>query len=305
MYLFIINPIAGNGKAKKLHQYFQKNNLYDKMNAVFEMTTYPGHAKQIINTWMHSEYHSRIETIVVIGGDGTMHEVINGSPDKDIPIAYIPSGSGNDFARAIELNVSLDEMKTYIDTNRKKIDYWLGHATFDQAHEKSFINCVGFGFDAMVAKSVNESMLKRLFNKLHLGSVVYIFMLVYQLLFYKPIQVKMEIDSKVYDFKSCFLLVVNNHPYFGGGMKINPLAENEKEMLSVVVVNAISKWKVLALFGTVFTGQHLKFKEVHTYRGKSINIQARSSITYQIDGETSETNQASICKTGASIKVKL
>src|SRR5699024_4442580 len=81
------------------------------------------------------------------------------------------------------------------------------------------------------------------------------------------------------------------HPYFGGGMKINPLAHNNGQTLSILVIDSISKWKVLALLGTVFTGKHLQFKGVHTFEGREITMSSESPAPYQTYGEMRTNKQ--------------
>lgn len=94
-----------------------------------------------------------------------------------------------------------------------------------------------------------------------------------------------NIDGKSRTFENCFLLTVNNQPFLGGGMKINPFAKNNRHHLSLLVVDHISKWKVLFLFMTVFFGKHIHFKEVNVFHGQNILIELNAQALFQIDGE--------------------
>src|SRR5690625_1868693 len=100
MYVFIVNPIAGNGRAKRIHQRLMNQDKYKQMNPVCYYTEYKGHAEKVVKELRTAKM------IVVIGGDGTIHEVINGLRNRQIPIAFIPGGSGNDFARGSSLSLS-------------------------------------------------------------------------------------------------------------------------------------------------------------------------------------------------------
>lgn len=304
MYIFIINPIAGNGRAKKIHVKLLKDPEYVQLNPIYYYTEYSGHAEIIAAEIKETIDGQLVEGIVIIGGDGTLHEVMNGMKLHDVPISFIPGGSGNDFARGFRLKKDPKETLYAIKNNVKTLDYWLGVYETNQIKDNYFVNCIGFGFDAVVAASANNSRYKRLFNRLYLSPIIYLFSLLKELLFYKPVSITVEMDGVEREFSQCLLFTVNNHPYIGGGMKVNPLAENNKDDYSIIVIDSISKWKVLVLFSTVFTGRHLRFKEVSTFKARQIKIQATEPVPYQVDGETSSTMKCSIKKTANPTIIK-
>lgn len=301
MYVFIINPVAGNGRAKKIHSRLKKLAEYKKMAPICYFTKYKGHAEKIARQ-INSD--PSVKTIVVIGGDGTMHEVVNGIKNKEILLAFIPGGSGNDFARGASMSFSPKEVFKTINENKGNVDYWLGMYKTKDNDERNFINCIGFGFDAVVTKSANNSQFKRLFNKFRLGKIGYTIAIIHELLLYKPITIIVETDDLTKKYANCFLITINNHAYFGGGMKINPQAKNNQDDLSVLIIDSISKWKVLALFLTVFTGKHIHFKEVNIISTKQIKISAEKPIPFQTDGETGETVSCFIKKAPLPLKIK-
>src|SRR5690625_2788740 len=102
MYLFIVNPIAGNGRGIKIFLELKKLALFSELKTRVFVTEYKGHAKEIAQEISQSAITNTLEAVTVIGGDGTLHEVVNGL-SKDIPIAFIPAGSGNDFYRGAQL----------------------------------------------------------------------------------------------------------------------------------------------------------------------------------------------------------
>src|SRR5699024_10852740 len=124
--------------------------------------------------------------------------------------------------------------------------------------------------------------------------VVYVIQIIKQLFVYKPIDLTVTIDGETYEFSNCFLSTINNHPYFGGGMKINPFAYNNAKKYHCIVVDNIPKWKVLLLFGTVFFGKHTKFKEVTFLEGSNITMKSKQQITLQVDGETVKAKDCKI-----------
>src|SRR5699024_7446062 len=184
--------------------------------------------------------------------------------------------------------------------HRKSVDYWLGIYKASQREKRHFINCLGIGFDAEVTKQANQAQLKKIFNYVHMGKIIYLIALIGELIRYKPIQLRIKLDGKIKHVNRCFLITVNNHPYFGGGMKINPQAKNAHDTLSILIIVNISKCKVLALFGTVFLGKHLLFKEVKTYSAHQITIYTDK---YQVDDETNYIQQVAVWKKPIPIQI--
>lgn len=303
MYIFIINPIAGNGRAKTIHLQLIQDPNYSSLQPVHYYTTYRGHAEVIAQQIQAKQGSKRVKGIVVIGGDGTLHEVVNGLKMNHLPLSFIPGGSGNDFARGNTLIKNPKKTLKAIKNNTKTLDYWLGLYQTSDAPHRHFVNCLGFGFDAVVATSANRSPYKKVFNKFNLGRVIYLFTLIKELIFFTPTSITVELDGVKKEFSHCLLFSVNNHPFIGGGMKINPQAKNQAEKYSIIVIDSISKWKVLALFSTVFIGQHVNFKEVSTFQAREIKITSQRSIPFQVDGETGSTTMCTITKPNIPLKV--
>lgn len=307
MYIFIINPTAGNGRAKKIHKKLLHDSIHRELNPRYYFTKYSGHAEVIVNQISAEIDGHTVKGIVVIGGDGTLHEVVNGLNLRHLPISFIPAGSGNDFARGMKLSKTPEATLKAIKNNGRTVDYWLGEFVTGGLQKRRFINCIGFGFDAVVAASANKSRYKKLFNHFFLGSVIYILSLLKQLLFYKPISITVTLDGKEKNFSRCLFFIVNNHPYIGGGMKINPHAVNNADTYSIIVVDSISKWKVLALFGTVFSGRHLRFKGVSTFKARDIILKSstKQPVPMQVDGETSSAIYCHIQKPEKPISLQV
>lgn len=289
MYIFIVNPIAGSGKGLKMYNRIVHDKRLESIRYDTYYTEFAGHAEQLTSQLLAENDANKHKHWVVFGGDGTLHEVLNGIGTHSITLSYACGGSGNDFARGTNISFNRERMVEDIFLQPSMQPYVLGNY-----ENRNFVNCVGFGFDAVVAHHTNRSPWKKQLNKWKLGKLIYIFQLLKQLMTYKPVELEVEVDGVVYSIQHCFLFTVNNHPYFGGGMKINPEAVNNPHEYSCIVVNEIAKWKVLFLFGTVFFGKHTKFKEVTILRGKNIHIRSKTPIIFQADGETNETTSCQI-----------
>ena len=297
MYIFIVNPIAGFGRAKKMYEEIVQSPIFTQLQTKTYHTKYHGHAKTIANEINEKVIGHVVQGIVIMGGDGTLHEVVNGLRLRHLPVSFLPGGSGNDFQRGMNITNDPNETLKAIKNNTHTIDYWLGtYKIPNQLKQRYFVNCLGFGFDAVVAKSANQPRYKGFFNRFLIGSFVYLFALLKELIFFKPISITVSLDGVEKKFSQCFLFIVNNHPYIGGGMKINPHAQNNETEFSIIIVDSISKWKVFALFSTIFFGQHLRYREVTTFQAKNIKVSAKESVLFQADGEPSYTTYCSIKK---------
>lgn len=303
MYIFIINPTAGSSRAMRIFSKIQASDLYKGIKSRYFLTKYNGHAEKIVNHLVNDKSNNNIIAIIVIGGDGTIHEVVNGVGKRRIPIAIIPSGSGNDFARNFSAGKSpLEILKSIINGNHD-IPYWLGNYQMRNGDKRYFVNSIGFGFDAEVAQTANQSFYKKIFSRLGLGKISYVIALIQVLRRFKPLNVEMEVNGKKRHIQDCWMVTISNHPYYGGGMKIIPDAFIRPSVFPVLIIHSISKWKVLGLFMTVFTGKHTKFKEIELFETTELKISSTDKMYYQVDGETHLSRPAIITKQSEAINI--
>lgn len=301
MKVVLVNPVAGNGKAKRIYDQI-KQSPYFKEATKFYQTKYKGHIAEIIRKVEQSR--KSIQVLFVIGGDGTMHEVINAITDKSIRLAYIPGGSGNDFAREVDFANKHDEIIEGALQSKKEVAYWLGYYQCKDQKRARLLNCIGFGFDAAVTERARKLSFRHILSKLKLDRLIYLFALLRELFFYQPLPMTLVIDGVEREYDRVLFLTINNQPYMGGGMKVNPTATNNMKDMSVIVVHSIAKWKVFLLFGTVFFGKHTLFKEVEIYRGKKITVTSDQLLPYQVDGENGKTYFATVTKDKEPIYLK-
>ena len=300
MYVFIINPNAGNGRAIHIFEKLQKSALFQQLESRYYYTEYEGHAEEITASCATEKGITRL---VVIGGDGTIHEVMNGLGESSMLIGFIPGGSGNDFARGVEIKGKPEAILKEIIDGENRIDYWLGNYIHDDNQERHFVNSMGFGFDAQTAHTANHSFYKRIFNNLQIGTASYIIAILQVLTKFKPMKIEISIDGEKRIIDNCLLISIGNHPYYGGGMKIMPNANVQPEKFSVLIVHSVPKWKVLALFMTVFTGKHDKISGVELLEAKSLRINSAEPIYTQVDGQTSTCYTSEITKQKKSVQI--
>ncbi|WP_075982635.1 diacylglycerol/lipid kinase family protein [Bacillus massilinigeriensis] len=282
---FIINPKAGNGNGRRVWQTVEKElqTLNQSYSSFF--SEYRGHAKELADSLIGEEDHL---FIVVIGGDGTLNEVINSiANNQNVRLGFIPGGSGNDFSRGFRIPrepiQALHSLLGGINSEAQQVD--VGYILNEGEEKIFFINNMGAGFDALICKDVEASMIKKFLNRVSLGNLVYVFILLKRLFTYQCYDLQLTIDGKVHHFQSTWFVTIANQPYFGGGMKIAPQALTSDGILNITVVHNLSKLKLLLVFISVFWGGHVSFKEVHNFLGKNISIHTSSPALMHVDGE--------------------
>lgn len=283
---FIINPKARNGYCLDVWKKVETKLMEDKIPYLAFFTEYPGHAIKLAAQIAASNHEQKV--IIAVGGDGTMHEVVNGIVEyNNITIGFVPGGSGNDFSRGFQIPSDPEEALSVILRLIKKeaaiID--IGKVTMKDDSEHYFINNMGAGFDALISYEVNHSKVKAWLNKLSLGRLVYVYFLLKKLFSYKCTTIDLSIDGSRHILEQTWFVTVSNQPFYGGGMMIAPDAVADDGLLDITVVHSLSKLKLLLVFISVFWGKHVQFKEVKTFRGRMVSIQSSSSLYVHADGE--------------------
>lgn len=250
-------------------------------------TEYRGHAVEIATAILRKAAGNPV-TIVAVGGDGTMHEVVNGAAAyPNAVVAFIPGGSGNDFSRGYNIPKKASQALRQILDQRSLLpmEIDLGKIGHNGDQETYFMNNMGVGFDAAISKEANESRVKTFLNRFSLGRLVYVFILIKNAFTYRRTPVELTVDGKKLDYDSVWFVTVSNQPYYGGGMKIAPAAKPADGLLEVTVVQKLSRWKLLLVFISVFWGKHIAFKEVSQFTAKKIAIDTHAKVLVHADGE--------------------
>lgn len=281
--VFIVNPNASNKGSikiwKKIERELAKNG---KRYEVF-FTERSGHAKELTEQILKQSLE---ETLICgVGGDGTIHEIMNGAAAfPHAIISSIPAGSGNDYARGLQKTTKVHKALSLILQGQSTSEVDLGCYTY-QNNKHYFINSLGIGLDAEIANGVNKSRWKKWFNTFKAGKLIYLYFFFKKLFTFKPFELHTEIDGKTYIFKNTWFLVAANQGYFGGGIKISPDSATNDGKLNIIVVREFKRFELLFMFATVFLGKHLKLKNVDSFLCERIFLRADSNVFIQADGE--------------------
>jgi len=283
MYTFIVNPNARSGLGKKVWKSLEEILKTKKISYEIYFTKYQKHATSITSQiTSDGDEH----TIIALGGDGTVNEVVNGIQNFDKTIlGYIPIGSSNDFARG--LNLPTDPIKALENIlecpnlhpmNIGEIQY--------KTKKRRFAVSAGIGFDADICHEAVVSHIKYFLNKLKLGKLTYVCIALHRLFVTKPCKVDVTIDHhKKISFASTYFVAMMNNKYEGGGVKFCPKAKNDDDKLDVMIAANVPKIKVLLLIPLALFGWHTFFKGVYIYSCKHVDIHAENALPVHTDGE--------------------
>ena len=283
MYYFIVNPHSRSGMGEQLWHEIQPE--LDKNGTEYKVyfTKYQKHATKITQEITREK---KLLTIVVLGGDGTLNEVVNGIEHSGlVTLGYIPTGSSNDFARSYKLPSNPLKALSSILSPQCIRSMDLGELSYGKK-KRRFAVSSGMGFDAAICHEVSISRIKYVLNRLKLGKLTYVMIALRQWMFMSPSSVTITLDgTKTQSFENCYFVTSMNHKYEGGGFKFSPSAKPDDGLLSICVIADISKLKMLLLLPTALFGKHTLFKGVYTYDCKSIKITSDNPLPLHVDGE--------------------
>ena len=280
--LFIVNEYAGNGKGKKVWNRIQQDLTIDYKVA---FTQYQGHGEEIAR--QYTQTNDERWLVIVVGGDGTIHEVVSGVVyNAQVSIGVVSAGSGNDFARSFRVFRQAEHIESFLYTETDGTLMDIGSIQLDAAHTEVFVNNAGVGFDAYVAKMANKSRFKFILNKIGIGKLSYAAFVVKGLFTFPRFDVTVRYDSEELYFKQAWFVAISNQPYFGGGMKISPVSKPNDGKIEVTIVYNISRIKLLLVFATVFFEKHTKFKEITFLQNDKFDITVHTdNMVCHTDGD--------------------
>ena len=291
MLYFIANEMARTGKGVGVWRQVQIELREKKIPYKVYMTEYKEHATEIAK--MISEKDEDDICIVVVGGDGTLNEVINGITDfEKVRLSLIPAGSGNDFARNLQIMTSpkqrLERILECVDKGKEcfeRID--LGVAQWSDAkHSRKYAISSGVGMDALVCKKNATSKIKVIMNKLGLGKVSYLIVTVQSLFTMETADIAVKVDdSGILNFKRTVFAAAMNAKAEGGGVPMAPKASVQDGLLSTCFVYKFTKLGCLLRLPFLATGTHENFKGFKVFDCKKIELKIKKPMALHTDGE--------------------
>lgn len=268
MYHIIYNPVAGKKSALKNLRIAER---VLKERGV-EYALHESHDQRDA-TNIAKELTSQGETeLIVLGGDGTLHEVLNGIEDPTLcRVGLIPSGTGNDFAEKVGLPLDAEKaMEKILDGLALETDYL-------EVGGIRCMNVAGVGMDVDVLERCKKGKMK--------GKLKYLFSLLQSLFAFKGYRVEFESEGRK-DGRRVLIAAVCNGGQFGGGIPICPAAEVDDGKIDVVVVDCIGgKWKIIKAFLQLMKGKVLQYPATTYFQCEKVRFVPETPCTLQLDGE--------------------
>jgi diacylglycerol kinase (ATP) len=268
-YFIIINPASGARKTtKKLNKITRALSDSGANYEIFE-TRPDFHSDLIIDKFFNPSIYT---DILIIGGDGTIHETANGITSSMTPVSIISSGTGNDTVRTLLGTLKLNkQINIAIDGKVKSIDTGI-------CNNMIFTNGFGIGFDGKVV----ENMVKN--GKMFKGHFSYFYTVLALLAGYKESNLSISIDGNRIE-RTVFLMTVAKGKSFGGGFLLNPDAKDNDGLLDICIINRIPIYKRFFFLPLMKYGIHKSLKEVEFFKCKECIIEYNDKMVAHLDGE--------------------
>jgi diacylglycerol kinase (ATP) len=229
------------------------------------------------------------ELLVVVGGDGTVNEVVNGIAGLKGPeLAVIPRGTGRDFVRTYGIPHRLDDaLRTARDGRTREID--VGRARFrswqGEPAEWYFANIASAGMSGAIAKRANET------SKALGGKVSYFWATFAVFARWQTSELTVTVGAETRRARMHDVVVANGR-YFGGGMMILPDAEPDDGVFDVLLIGSLTKRDLLLTLPKTYRGKHLPHPKAELLRGPTVEIEAPEPLPIELDGEQPGTTPA-------------
>ena len=282
MKTFVIaNPKAAGGRVAA-----KWGRLYATVSSSLGSTTvrftgHQGHAIELTREALREGY----ERIVVVGGDGTLNEVVNGffdeegkSINSEAILAVIPAGTGGDFARSIGMR-GVNPEDAFRTATIRPVDTGVVQCG---GHHRHFINIASFGSTGLVIDRVNKAS-----KTILRGKASYFFETIVGLSQYKNQKVRLRVDDHFDEVMSVNCVAVASGRYFGGSMKVAPKAVLDDGLFDVVMIADMSALEFVRHNKRIYSGTHLELDQISLVRGSRVVAEpvGDGAVCIECDGE--------------------
>lgn len=298
MYHIVVNPFSRSGRGKRNWEKVKR--ILDEQSVDYEVhfTKKNGDAASLVR-----ELYEKVTAdgtkleLIILGGDGTNNEVIQGIPSfNNVTVSIIPSGSSNDLARALGISFVPEEAVMHLLTKPTTLFMDLGTIHMENTlvregnmtiPDRRFLVSAGFGYDAAICHEANMSAIKSLLNQLQLGSLSYLAICLKQLISMKPVVAELTLDDNDSSITIGKLVLVAgmNNKFEGGGFNFGPDSSNHDGLIDLFVVSDVPKAKILSLLPIALRGEKVVSPGVEYYKAYQYSVRTSEPIWVHTDGE--------------------
>lgn len=270
-----INPVAGRGRARQRAKSIRR--LLDESGVPFEEIESASVGD--LEYKVFAAASAGVDRIIVAGGDGSVHEAVNGilRSGSQTALGVIPVGTGNDFAKACSIPLHWEDA-TRLLADRIGSDTPLRYIDAGRVNDRYFANGIGIGFDAKINVIARS-------NRMPIGDLVYL-IAVFQGIWDGVISpgIRMRYDSNDYD-GPVTLVEICNGASVGGMFRIAPMAKNDDGLLDLVFVKPVGRLRIFALLPRLIQGTHISAPEVSCATVTTVHVVAEEPVPSHLDGE--------------------
>jgi diacylglycerol kinase (ATP) len=296
--LLIVNPLRGRmvgTHLARMEAVLAKHGLpYD-----VRFTEYRGHARELAHRAVSEGY----ETVVAVGGDGTVNEVVNAAAGSSTVVAALPLGAGNDFLRSLGIWTWEEACLTLLAGKIEAIDVGLaeyrGEAGEQRQRYYAVLADVGFGSE--VVRNTPRRFRHALGGGL--GYIVSLYRTAVQGQA-RACQMKVWADGQLKCDEQLLLVEALNGSYAGGGLKVAPTARLDDELLNVFLVRDMAWLRIWALFPRIYRGTHIEHERVEYFQAHEVAVETDEAVWISVDGEVIGHTPATFKVVPGALKVR-
>jgi diacylglycerol kinase (ATP) len=233
---------------------------------------------------------------VVVGGDGTLNEVVNGVAGSGAELAVLPSGTGQDFGKTHGIPGGFDDAVA-VARDGRPVAIDLGRVAFDGG-ERWFANVASTGMSGAVARRANGM------TKAFGGRATFYYALTREFVAWRNTEVTVRVDGAERRGKMHDVIVANGR-WHGGGMKLAPEAEPDDGLFDVVLIGDASKLDFVTTSPKLYSGKYLSHPKVEALRGAAVEVDAAEPLPVELDGESVGTTPARFELLPRALKVRV
>ncbi len=272
----ILNPNADMGRAWQMAADLRP--IVDEFGgADWSGTVYPTHATELAREAAEDGY----ELVIAAGGDGTVHEVVNGlmqvEPEKRPRLGALPLGSGNDFVYSMGLSANLPEaLRQILSGTPRRVD--VGVVEDDRGRREYIDNTIGIGFNSVVTIRSHSLPVVR-------GFLMYLIAVMQTILMnHDPTRMHIVTDQEEWE-DELLMLVMCNGPREGGGFLVAPEAVPDDAIFHYTAVQKVSRLMMFRFLPEFLKGTQGRFKQVRMGQLRELTLEANRPLYIHIDGE--------------------
>lgn len=264
----LVNPVSGRRKGEQIagHAALRLS------EAGHDVQVVQGSDASSARDALKHSIDTGLDAVVVVGGDGALHGVLDLLVGADLTFGLLPAGTGNDTARTLGIPVKDPEaaLQIVLRGHTRSIDLAEVDGTF-------VVTVVASGFDSKVNERANQMTWPR-------GNMRYNIAMIAELREFEPLDFTITLDDDQVLHRKAMLVAVGNGPSFGGGLRICEGAQIDDGLLDVAIINPVSKAKLIRVFPQLYKGTHVTLPEFEVHRVRKVRLECAGIVAYG-DGE--------------------